>query len=270
MATSEQKSYLDFAIRWGQVLAVAAAGIWAVFQFGVNEASKAMVLELEVEPSIGAPLAGEYFGGLIPITLDIEVRNAGDKGVNILLGTAVFGTELFPDLQATPPHPIRYYTSMDDVGFSYSSAFGERTYGGSFAFEFFAPAYWINPGENKKYQALAFGYSEEDTLFSYEVYYLAAERCEGIFPFTTCYEFSVDVTERAAEETCDAPHAYETVLGGDIPMCVQTFRGVEGSSTEAQPVSLDEMISRHKMALHDRHGTVIFRYPTPTAVVTSD
>jgi hypothetical protein len=261
MVTKRTTKLLDVLIRYLPVLTVAAAGIWAIFQFTVVEANKTIALEIDVTGSAGAPLAGDYYGAHIPLTLEISVRNRGDKAVSIVDGVAIFGTELYPDLLDGPPHAIRPYDSFDAVGYNYSTDFGERAYGDSFAFEFFAQAYWLEPGENKSYQALAFGFADEDTLFSYEVYYTVAERCEGVFPFVTCYEFHTRTTEREATAPCPDEHAIPTELGGNIPMCVQHFRATAGSPEAPQPVSLDEMFTRHRMLIYDHHGTLIYRHP---------
>ncbi|TMV09890.1 hypothetical protein FGK63_02120 [Ruegeria sediminis] len=239
---------------WFQVAALTLAGLWAVFEFGVFEARKKYVLEIDVSASIGDPIGdGSEGSDYVPIRLSSVIQNTGNRGVSLLFAKAVLGEEQFYPPEEGPIFGIRDWSTTEHEAFRFAENIGERGFSHATAFELFSPYYWLDKNEKQKNEILFFANTENAYVFSYQVFYYAAQRCNGIYPFETCYEFRADTWERPEGEKCPGDNLWV----GVTRLCVQYFRAViADGARDWEEVGKDVLYREHNMIIYRRDGSL--------------
>ncbi|WP_170400584.1 hypothetical protein [Ruegeria arenilitoris] len=250
--------FAEAFFRWFQIIAITLAGLWAVLQFGLLEAGKNYVLEVDVSATVGAEFES---GGMLPVKVTSVVKNTGHRGLNLIFAKAIFGEEdfMYHDGEFNPP--IRDWASAKHEPIRYMEMMGERRFMGATAFELFSPLYWLDRNEKQRNEILFFANTERAFVFTYQIYYYAAQRCRGYLMFETCFEFKAETSERPEGGKCPG----DTLWVGVTRLCVQYFsREITEANSKWQHISQQELADDHKLIIYRRDGT-IFHMPADTS-----
>lgn len=242
-------STTDVLFRWFQIVAITLAGLWAVFQFGLFEVKKNYVLEVNVSADVGKPV-GE---GIVPVKITTSARNSGQKGVNLIFAKAIFAEEDVIPKRPDDRFDIRDWSTLTYRPYKYMRDIGERVFAFATAYEIFTPYYYLERNETQWSEILFLANTARANFFTYQIFYYAAERCRGIYPFETCFEFRADTFEPQQGEPCPG----DLLWVGVTNLCIQYFRKVLNSdSTDWEEITEDDLFKDHKMIFYRRDGNL--------------
>ncbi len=244
----------EAVFRWFQIIAISLAGLWAVFQFGLLEFGKSYVLEVNVSASVGEPVIET---GMVPIKISSTVRNTGHKELTLIFATALFGEEHFLPVEEGEEPVINYWSSASHKPYRFDGKWGEREFMYATAFEFFSPDYWLDRNEMQTNEVLFFGDLFNVNLFAYRIEFYAVERCRGIAPFRTCYEFKVETFVPSGDTQC-LGDILEVELAD---LCVQYWR-LDKSTDQGkwERVFQRDLYTDHGLILYRREGLLFHQH----------
>jgi hypothetical protein len=250
------------ALKWIPILAVIGGSIFTWTQFFADETRKSFSIEMDVSAAVGDPFGTPK---MAPITLDTSLKNIGDKGLFIVGAFALLEEEAFPDIE----EPIPDLGTVGGLGVQFTKARGARKLLEATAFEFFTPFYWLESSETQSNQVVFLVPTDKDRLFAYKIQYHLAKRCNGIYPFETCYNFTIEESwplgdEEVCRDKTGAPldpfdRNYEAIYVGLDTLCVRYARQVVNGDGTWEAVTGALLADEHGFINYDRNGLVLYR-----------
>lgn len=204
-------SVSENAKNWTQTVAIICAGVWVLFEFVLSENARGF----DVHASIAAKLGEAYRSKQIelpvtPIYFDIELKNIGDILGQIGIVRVEVSGHVFSDSEGLPPpkqskDDYRNIVTTSDLDWSASSK--------KIAWALVGASDFVSAGETSfSRPIIPIKDVDRFDMLSYSVEAHLVQPCAGIYPFSSCKDFRVELTGNWKKD-CEKGYKIQNICG---------------------------------------------------------
>ena len=201
MSKESDKTLGEQILPWFQMVAFSLAGIWAFYHFVLGDLQK----PVHINPDIDIAFSNDE--GLIEndvgaLKLDVSIKNASSKPLFVIMALLHFhGSKM--DSTPVQIQEFEFDPDIDDQQKLLMKDFEWEAESWVMGHAILLPKYELQPGEATQHDfPLFFSIDNRPDTIVASLFVYAAERCQGVFPFQQCFEYSA-LVGGSGTEVCE-------------------------------------------------------------------